>query len=278
MIRDSWRSIERAINSDPEAAQDLLGGATRDDIRHAEEKLGVEFPDDFVESYLLHDGQGPAGLFIMGDLRLWSLSAILADDCDPVIRKRTPPLVGIADNGGNTVAYIDVGSGETRGRILELCDGCEAQAWPSLGALLANIASQFDTGKLVWNPDSGSFATPVEIAAAAAEGARDAKWYSAFDAGPDLETLKRESVGAEMEIIGLRAPGESGSSSDALRISGGIVQLRGSLRGANTFAPIRVRIRIESRRWLGLLSPIHTMIGWEPFEPAAQQGVEPDVE
>ena len=53
-------------------------------------------------------------------------------------------------------------------------------------------------------------------------------------------------------------------SQNELQIRGGVVQLRGSLRGSTFNQVLRVAVITGKRRGLGLLDPIHDIVSWEP--------------
>lgn len=58
-ITNSWRAIERWLASNaPELAQQLRGGATRDELEQAEQRLGFALPPELRECYGVHNGGG----------------------------------------------------------------------------------------------------------------------------------------------------------------------------------------------------------------------------
>ena len=56
----SWTRIENWLaDNAPEILENLNPGATEEEIKRTEEFLGVSFPEDFKDSYLIHNGQKP---------------------------------------------------------------------------------------------------------------------------------------------------------------------------------------------------------------------------
>jgi cell wall assembly regulator SMI1 len=57
-MRDLWRRIEAYLKKHAPAALECLNPpATQKQIRDAQYELGVQFPDDFIASLLIHNGQ-----------------------------------------------------------------------------------------------------------------------------------------------------------------------------------------------------------------------------
>ena len=55
-----WTRIENWLaDNAPEILENLNPGATEEEIKRTEEFLGVSFPEDFKDSYLIHNGQKP---------------------------------------------------------------------------------------------------------------------------------------------------------------------------------------------------------------------------
>lgn len=75
-IRDCWQIIHDWLNANQPSMQSLLNPpAQLPEIRGLEEKIGHRFPDEFIESYLIHNGSDDcSGVFV--GLDLLSLDAI----------------------------------------------------------------------------------------------------------------------------------------------------------------------------------------------------------
>jgi cell wall assembly regulator SMI1 len=57
-MKELWERLERwLMDNYPELHDSLNDGATEDMIFDAEEKIGIRFPNDFVESIKIHNGQ-----------------------------------------------------------------------------------------------------------------------------------------------------------------------------------------------------------------------------
>lgn len=81
-MRELWRRFEDWFAKNvPEADLRLRPPATKDEVTRAEAILGVEFPADFVESLLVHDGQedDPNVFWLPAGQRLGSLASLV--DC-----------------------------------------------------------------------------------------------------------------------------------------------------------------------------------------------------
>lgn len=75
-----WRRIEDWFTKNlPDADLCLRDPTTRDEIAEAEATLGIEFPEDFVESLLVHDGQEdhPTVFWLPAACRLGSLASLV---------------------------------------------------------------------------------------------------------------------------------------------------------------------------------------------------------
>ena len=56
-LEQAWATIERVVETTDGPRERFRAGAEQRDIARAVEKLGVTFPERFVQSYLRHDGQ-----------------------------------------------------------------------------------------------------------------------------------------------------------------------------------------------------------------------------
>ncbi len=77
---DVWDRIEAWLKVNaPDALDNVRAGATRDAVRAAEATLGVQFPDDMVVSYLVHDGQDTYSPALVGEWQLLSLEGVVTE-------------------------------------------------------------------------------------------------------------------------------------------------------------------------------------------------------
>ena len=57
-MRNIWARIENWLSTNaPEMIDELLPGASDQEIYQAEKSLGIQFPKDVKESYRIHNGQ-----------------------------------------------------------------------------------------------------------------------------------------------------------------------------------------------------------------------------
>ena len=84
-----WKRIEKALKASPAVKKSLNKGATPEQIAACETALGVAFPPDLRDSYLIHDGQktGSDGLFPEGFADLDSEFALLS--LEEIVREWT---------------------------------------------------------------------------------------------------------------------------------------------------------------------------------------------
>ena len=67
--------------------------------------------------------------------------------------------IQFADNGGNTIVFIDMDPGQrgTMGQILEACDGEPECNFNGIKAFIEDITNRISTGEIAWNKEAGSF-------------------------------------------------------------------------------------------------------------------------
>ena len=57
-MREIWNKIENYLKENaPNVLESLQQGATDEEIKKAEDFIGITFPEDFKESYKIHNGQ-----------------------------------------------------------------------------------------------------------------------------------------------------------------------------------------------------------------------------
>lgn len=76
-MEDIWNRIESwlMVNA-PDILNDLLPGATEEEIFSAQEHMSINFPEDVKTSYLIHNGQLGMSDPLMGEWQLLSLKDI----------------------------------------------------------------------------------------------------------------------------------------------------------------------------------------------------------
>lgn len=73
-MKDLWNRLERWLATHaPQVLEGLNPGASRQQITQFEEKLGVKLPQDFVQAYLIHNGQDRASPWLIDAQELLSL-------------------------------------------------------------------------------------------------------------------------------------------------------------------------------------------------------------
>lgn len=177
-VKDAWARLERQLGGIEGAVSQLAGGATKDMLSAAEEKLRITFPASFRESYEIHDGT-EGHVFLVGPYRLWPLSFIVEenlrnksdvgedletqDEADDTGLIRgcifSEGWTTFADDGGASQLAIDFDPGAqgTTGQVIALYeDGTEHLA-AGFESFLAGIVEQIESGALVWNEMAGQY-------------------------------------------------------------------------------------------------------------------------
>jgi cell wall assembly regulator SMI1 len=76
-MQDVWQRIENWLElNSPEILADLLPGVSDDQIFELEQKLQIQFTEDFKASYRIHNGSRGGGPPLMGAWRLLKLDLI----------------------------------------------------------------------------------------------------------------------------------------------------------------------------------------------------------
>ena len=68
-----------------------------------------------------------------------------------------------------------------------------------------------------------------------------------------------------MQVVGTRKGKPRGDVSD-LTIDGGLIEVRGSLKGAKFNQVLKVTLLVGKPRGFGFLAPIHDVVEWEVVE------------
>lgn len=129
-MQDIWKRIETWLeNNCPHMIKGLSPAATDEQIRSAEQLLGIKFPDDLKESLSIHDGQSGRATPLVGEWQLFSLKYMVSDweamkalfdagdlssegisieTTGPVLAQWwNPKWIGIATNGAGDLYCVD---------------------------------------------------------------------------------------------------------------------------------------------------------------------------
>lgn len=174
-VQDSWRRIEDWLaHNAPTDTQFLAAGASESQIEEAEKVLGARLPNDFCQSYLLHNGApfyGSLRVFEYGEflswermIHDWSIWKELWDDDEEFRGYDSDPDPGIknswwrhgwipflSDGCGNSLCVdLDPDEGGTLGQVFELNhDSSDRPLFaPSFAAWLSAYADSLDAGEL----------------------------------------------------------------------------------------------------------------------------------
>ena len=75
-----WEQIVNWLTANAsEIADDILSGVTQEEITELEKYMQVKFPEDFKQSYLIHNGQQGYVDPLMGEWELLSLEHIKSE-------------------------------------------------------------------------------------------------------------------------------------------------------------------------------------------------------
>lgn len=170
------QKLEEHLGSIEGAQDELQPPATPEDLDAAEQELGVKFPEDFRQFYMWHNGNQGI-LFLFGSYRVFPIKELLElnrmgrETMDPELEEvsdesgvfkdciANPNWIQFADNGGNTIVFIDMDPGQqgTMGQILEACDGEPECNFNGIKEFVEDITNRISTGKIAWNKEAGSF-------------------------------------------------------------------------------------------------------------------------
>jgi cell wall assembly regulator SMI1 len=173
-LAESWERILKWYGANtPEGTLTPSHGATRDQLGELEALVGERLPDDFQESYLLHDGTREGWLLFHGSLR--SLAGIAKEwqmyrkwqdedgygkgaDWQPVQLESpeikpiwwSPLRLPITDNGGGDPVTLDLDPAPTgkRGQIIKFNHevGPINLLGSGMGDWLAWLATELESG------------------------------------------------------------------------------------------------------------------------------------
>jgi len=179
-VRDLWQRIEAWGRAAGAGSLRLRPPALEDEIRRAEEVMGLVFPEDLRASLLCHDGEEPDPDFewLPGCAPLQPLQALVArwteargwaeadPNADPdegesedgrhrlcLWHPRRIPIAGSPFwDGDNTYVDLAPGSRGTEGQILTFTSECDLEVLgPSFRATLEKYVCLLERGELVWS-------------------------------------------------------------------------------------------------------------------------------
>jgi cell wall assembly regulator SMI1 len=191
-VTDSWQTITRWLGDRlPAAIADLNPPASATDIRDLESAIGLELPADLREWLQLNDGMGAGGSFgrilpplhnpipcrrILTEHATW-MSICGAPSNDPagsLAWDYAPAFVPFADDGAGTSLFVDLRGGDRHGCVGHWdpeMGAYDRPLWPSVAAMLADIATALGTGTTALESDGdGPDRWQVEL--------KDGKWLS----------------------------------------------------------------------------------------------------
>ena len=263
-------SLERHFDTIEGAAQELNSPATQDELNAVERELGVDFPDDFRQLYLWHDGE-KGDIFLFDSYRMYPLSEVMevnlawrksmrreekrdADDSG-VFKDCTAneKWIAFGDNGGNSILLLDLDPGRegVYGQILESCDGENECEFTGVRTFLADISQRISSGEIAWDEEAGCFQDST------AESVQEIKTLNhkvaVMSAALNHEQLVRLNVGDDAMLVGALIA-DRRSNRHQLHIKGGTVTVVGELPplhagfvGAPPLVQMRVRVGSASR-------------------------------
>ncbi|PZD72455.1 hypothetical protein C1752_03556 [Acaryochloris thomasi RCC1774] len=188
-MQEIWDRIEAglAIHA-PSIIPLLQPGASEEDIKNAETKLGIEFPEDVRESYRIHNGRLDEEGFLSGWTEFYSLEDIFRQwdiwrevlETEPLIdfqreiegpikpdlfNLRWIPLLG---NGCGDHCCLDLDpspEGQVGQVIVLIHDDLDMEvSAPSFRALLANFADELHAGTYTFSEEYGGLIAVTDLA------------------------------------------------------------------------------------------------------------------
>lgn len=164
-VAEAWLRIERWLAAKaPLTHASLRGGADSANVADAQRRLGLHFPDDLVASLLRHDGceASLGGFSVAGPFRPVAVADLVKSHLDTasVLAEFEGywdrHLLMFAATNTDWWLVVDCEQGNRRGRVGTWNGGVGVSwtEWPSIGALLSNVAEAIETGHPVngWVP------------------------------------------------------------------------------------------------------------------------------
>lgn len=181
-MKSVWDRIHAWLGANaPTGYGDLRPGAGEDEIRAAEEAMGLKLPDDVIASYLIHDGQETRARYGRGIVggegwRLLPLCEIVElwghwSRADPSDARHVP----IADIGTGDCVFLnldpdfralDPDAEEPGYLMIQRRDTAEPYAWmASFSSWLEEFADELARGRFAYSERQGSvmYADEIEL-------------------------------------------------------------------------------------------------------------------
>lgn len=266
------------------AEEELNPPTTSEALETAQRELGVEFPDDFRQLYLWHDGE-KGDIFLFDCYRIFPLSELM--EMNRASRKSMRPdeklvsddsgafkdcianekWIAFGDNGGNSLLFIDFDPGRegVYGQILESCDGEAECKYTGIREFLTDISRRISNGEIAWDDDSGCF---EEVSGEAAEQIKKFKEkVSIVNAAANREQLAKLNAGDETTLVGALKPDRK-TNRHLLHIKGGAVTIVGELPkleiGLMGGPPlVKVKVRVGKKPLFGIGTPAYEILSCE---------------
>jgi cell wall assembly regulator SMI1 len=187
-MEELWhRLIELMRPHAPDVENWLNVGATEQQLRAAEEAMGVQLPDEVKEFYRIHNGQsrGSHDFWQGGELlslervvEEWKIWKGLLDGGDFDDAKGVPegPIkadwwnpswIPLTSNGGGDHHCLDLdpAEGGNVGQVIDFWHDWESRtlAAPSFMAWFEAFVVSCETGELVWSAEEEAFVEPDEL-------------------------------------------------------------------------------------------------------------------
>lgn len=164
-VADGWLRIERWLAENaPHTNASLRVAAGADKVADAQRRLGLSFPADLVASLERHDGcEWSRGFFgLAGPFRPLAVADMVQrhveteDVLTDSVGYWNRHLLMFATTNTDWSLVVDCEPGDTHGRVGEWSggEGVSWTEWPSVGALLSEVAAAMESGRPVgyWVP------------------------------------------------------------------------------------------------------------------------------
>lgn len=283
-MKNILRALDDYFEKIDGAVDEFNSPATREALEAAERELDVDFPDDFHQLYLWHDGEKGV-LFLFGSYRIFPLSELrkmhlasresmhpiekhVSDDSG-VFKNAiaNEKWIAFGDNGGNTTLFIDLDPGKAGvyGQILASCDGETKHAFDGIRAFLTDIVERISSGSISWDEEIGCF---EETSNEAVDQIKMLKLReSMINAAPNRQQLAVLKAGDETTLVGVLKIDRK-FNRHLLHIKGGAVTVIGEvprmnagLMGAQPM--IKLKVRVGKKPFLGIGAPDYEIVACE---------------
>jgi hypothetical protein len=162
-VAGAWLRIERWLAAKaPDAHASLRAGADSAEVADAQRRLGLRFPDDLMASLQRHDGcEWSRGHFtVAGPFRpapvadIVELHLVTEEVLAQFEGYWDRRLLMFAATNSDYWLVVDCEPGNRHGRVGRWSQGVSWTEWPSIGAMLSDVAAALETGRPVgeWVP------------------------------------------------------------------------------------------------------------------------------